>query len=158
MWWKPLGKLQKTKGETMIKIKLSDLIYSVDASSAGNMLYLNKKTGEIVWVTDDDDDHEKLAEDIENHPEDYIDLPDSSDFHEWSVMERFCFEMDDDSLRDEFLNAIHGRGAFRYFKDLLNRHGMWDEWSEFREKALREVLETWCEMSDVELIDDQSNP
>jgi hypothetical protein len=38
-------------------------------------------------------------------------------------MEEFASSVEDEALRNELLSAIHGRGAFQYFKYLIHRRG-----------------------------------
>ncbi len=42
--------------------------------------------------------------------DDWLSLPSSRDVHEWSIMRDFAVEQGE--LQDEFLDAIHGKGAF----------------------------------------------
>jgi hypothetical protein len=50
-------------------------------------------------------------------------LPDRFDIHEWSIMEEFARGQDNDRIRQELLDAIHGAGAFRMFRSLIRpRH------------------------------------
>ena len=81
-----------------ITVKLKDIIDEMEIQSDFHSSYLNKKTGEIVMVTDD---HFQVAEDeddLSDYPEweqeaiklagevlgsdDYIELPTKSDIHE----------------------------------------------------------------------------
>ena len=43
-------------------------------------------------------------------------------------------------MSDELQAAVHGRGAFRRFKDAVHRLGIADEWYRFREAALEEIV------------------
>ena len=43
-------------------------------------------------------------------------------------MKDFSQSIDDDDAREQLLRAIHGTGAFRYFKDLVFRYGLRDQW------------------------------
>ena len=79
----------------------------------------------------------------------YVALPTSWDVHEWRIMEAFCYSLDDEDIRGECLGAIRGRGAFRYFKDLLLRHGLRDSWYAFRGEALRKIAIEWCEEHEI---------
>jgi hypothetical protein len=47
----------------------------------------------------------------------FLKFPIKSDVHEWSIMEAFSYSVESDRIREELLNALHGAGAFRYFKD-----------------------------------------
>ena len=48
-------------------------------------------------------------------------------------------------VREDLLNAIHGAGAFRHFKDTLRRHRIESAWFTFRAQALKHIALDWCE-------------
>ena len=54
-------------------------------------------------------------------------------------MERFCYAVDDEEMRDDLFNAIQGSGAFRRFKDSIHKHGVADDWYKHRDDALKEI-------------------
>lgn len=70
---------------------------------------------------------------IDGYDENYIPIPSKFDINEYSIMEEFCIDIDDDKLNDELYSAIKGRGAFRRFKDLIQRNGLADDWYTYRE-------------------------
>ena len=72
-------------------------------------------------------------------------LPTKFDVHEWAIMEDFSNSLPSDRVRQDLLNAIHGTGAFRHFKDALRRHQIESAWFEFRAEALRQIALDWCE-------------
>lgn len=72
-------------------------------------------------------------------------LPTKFDVHEWSIMQDYSLSLEPGRLRDDLLHAIHGRGAFRNFKDTLRRHGVEPAWFEFRTEALRKIAIDWCD-------------
>jgi hypothetical protein len=51
--------------------------------------------------------------------------------------------------REDLLNAIHGPGAFRNFKDTLRRHGIESSWFAFRTEALKQIALGWCEENQI---------
>jgi hypothetical protein len=50
-----------------------------------------------------------------------------------------------EKIREDLLNAIHGAGAFRHFKDTLRRHRIESDWFTFRAEALKQIALDWCE-------------
>jgi hypothetical protein len=126
-------------------VSLRDVIEEMDLMSDEATAYINRKTGELITLT-----HEELslAEDPEDllpkarevlASEDFIPLPGKFEIHEWSIMERFARSLTDAAASDELDAALHGRGAFRRFKDAVQRLGIADEWYRFREAALEEI-------------------
>lgn len=136
-------------------VSLRDVVEEMDLMTDEATPYINRKTGELITLT-----HEELAlaedpDEAEDAPqwqkdllpkaqevlasEDFIPLPSKFDIHEWSIMERFAQSLTDAAASDELDAAIHGRGAFRRFKDAVHRLGIADEWYRFREAALEEI-------------------
>jgi hypothetical protein len=130
-------------------VSLRDVIEEMDLVSDEATAYINRKSGELITLT-----HEELAlaedpEEAEDAPqwqkdllpkvrevlasEDFIPLPGKS------IMERFARSLTDAAVSDELDAALHGRGAFRRFKDAAQRLGIADEWHRFRDAALEEI-------------------
>ena len=53
----------------------------------------------------------------------YVVIPEEGSREAWRIMRDFISFVTDDHFRDLLENAIHGKGAFRRFKDILARHG-----------------------------------
>ncbi|WP_276662556.1 UPF0158 family protein [Syntrophomonas wolfei] len=53
---------------------------------------------------------------------------------------------------NELLYAIRGRGAFRRFKDKVQRLGIQQQWDKFREEAFKEIAIDWCEYNNIPYI------
>ncbi len=105
-------------------VKLSDIIEAIAIQTDDSSTYLNKKTGEVVTVTQEDFEaaenqdaldeypewrHEsiKTAQEILDHEEDFIGLPTKYDVHEYQIMERFILSIKDS---DALYRAIKGKG------------------------------------------------
>ena len=149
-----------------VRVKLSDIVDALEMVSDTRFVYLHSPTGKLVTVTDDelraaerDDDpgerSEWEAEAIEEAKQvlrssEYLELPTRFDIHEYSIMENFCFSIEDEGLRDELLAAISGRGAFRCFKDTIQRRGVADEWYRYRSEAFVDIAIRWLEDNGIE--------
>ena len=72
-------------------------------------------------------------------------LPTKFEVHEWAIMQDFSYSAEPDRIREDLLHAIHGAGAFRNFKDTLQRHRIESAWFAFRAEALRQIALNWCE-------------
>jgi hypothetical protein len=79
----------------------------------------------------------------------FVRLPTKFDVHEWAIMEDFSNSVKSTPIREELLRAIHGKGAFRMFKDTLQRHNVESAWFEFRAEALKQIAVEWCEENQV---------
>jgi hypothetical protein len=137
----------------------------MDVFSDEHTAYINRRTGELITLT-----HEELAlaEDpaaAEEAPqwqqellpkarevlesEDFLPLSSKFEIHEWSIMERFADSRPDATENEELLTALHGRGAFRRFKDTLQRLGIAEEWYRFREAAFEEIAIEYLEANEI---------
>ena len=136
-------------------VSLSDVIEQMDLTTDEATAYINRKTGELITLTDEEVSLTEDPDEAEAAPqwqkdflpkarevlasEDYIPLPSKFEIHEWSIMERFAQSLTDAAVSDELDAALHGRGAFRRFKDTVHRLGIADEWYRFRDAALEEI-------------------
>ena len=75
----------------------------------------------------------------------YLRLPSKFDVHEWAIMDRFSQSIENARVRDDLRSGIHGAGAFRMFKRLLDEYDLWDSWRKFKEDELRRMAIEWCE-------------
>jgi Uncharacterised protein family (UPF0158) len=136
-------------------VSLRDVVNEMAVFSDEHTAYINRTTGELITLS-----HEELAlvEDPEAaaeapqwqqgllpkarevlESEDFLPLPNKFEIHEWTIMERFAASLTDATESEELLTALHGRGAFRRFKDAIQRLGVAEEWYRFREAALEEI-------------------
>ena len=151
-----------------VTVKLKDIIEGLEFQSDEGSSYLNTTTGEVVYTTDyelravEDEpplDHLpdwqiealRVAKDI-LETDHYLPLPTQFDIHEYNIMERFCRSIEDDDICDVLCHAIHGRGAFRCFKDKIHGYGMADDWYQYRDEALREIAIGWCEENEISYV------
>lgn len=81
--------------------------------------------------------------------DDYIELPESGEVDTWSLMEAFALARPNAALRDQILEAIDGRGAFRRFKDLVDHIDLLDQWYAFRDAAFEEAAAEFLEFHEV---------
>jgi hypothetical protein len=152
------------------RVTLSDIIDGLESQSDRLNSYLNKETGEIVTLSEDDfilaesdDPLDDLSEweqesietirEIEDTDK-YVALPTQFDIDEYDIMERFCRSIEDDEIRDQMYQAIEGRGAFRYFKDSIHRLKIAEDWYKFRDEAFREIAVEWCEENGIEYVEE----
>ncbi len=152
----------------MNPVSLRDVVDALDMASDTLSLYLNRKTGEIVSLTedtilmvDDDDDLDGISEwereeilrarDVRDS-DDYIGLPGRYEIDEYRIMEDFCYSLEDEGLKGDLLYTIDGRGAFRRFKDAIHRLGIEKDWYKYRDGKLKEIAADWLEANGIPFI------
>ena len=151
-------------------VPLSRIIEGMESQSEEMSSYLNKRTGEVVGVSDEELRAAEDDEDPSGFPEwqqdairtarqvvetdDYVSLPSEFDIHEYAIMEEFCNSLTDEKIRNRLLDCIRGRGAFRRFKDGIEEYGIAKDWYAFRDRAYRNIAVEWCEENGVEYTDD----
>jgi hypothetical protein len=143
-----------------VVISLSEVIEAIEFQTDESVSYLNPDTGEIVYVTDEmrdvveegetnrtpqwmREDIPKVREALESGR--FLRLPTKFDVHEWAIMERFSRGQENERVREELLDAIHGAGAFRMFRSTIRRLEMEEAWYHFRDQAIEEIAREWLE-------------
>ena len=152
-----------------LPVSLRDVVSELDCLSDDWAAYLNRKTGELSTLTEQeysaletenpDDLAEWQREELPRWREvvdsdDWLELPNSFEIHEYSIMERFCQSIEEDDSRRELLDAIRGRGAFRFFKSTIRRMGIEDQWYRYRDQALARIAMDWLEANEIPYRDD----
>jgi len=153
-----------------VRVKLSDIIEGLEFQSDESSSFLDKRTGEVVLMTDyamraaeenepyeDVPDWEKelvsIAREILADTGDYIQLPTKYDIDEYSIMENFCMSLEKKEIGDILYDLISGSGAFRRFKDATYKYGVEDEWYKYRDNAIKEIAIEWCRQNKIEFED-----
>jgi len=150
------------------RVKLSDIIEGMESQSDESSSFLNKKTGEVILMTDyamrAAEDNEPLedvpdwerelvstAREILAGTGDYIQLPTKYDIDEYSIMENFCMSLDRQEIGDILYDSISGSGAFRRFKDAVYKYGVEDKWFSYRDNAIKGIAIEWCRENGIEI-------
>jgi hypothetical protein len=150
--------------------KLTELIDSLEMQSEEWIYRYDRQTGKGAMVEHstysaieegDDDGLDPADEEValaramvEDGGERFIDPPDKFEFHEYHQMERFIGTVENAAVADELWRAIKGKGAFRYFKDVAERHDLLDTWYRFRDEAAKAFVIDWAELNQVPYEDD----
>ncbi|MDQ0154654.1 UPF0158 family protein [Robertmurraya andreesenii] len=153
-----------------MKVKLEQIIEGMEMQSEESRSFLNLKTGEVVYVSrevltiaEDDDEYTHLPEWQQDELEtakaivftinEYASLPSSFDINEYNMMEDFCYSLSDHQKRDLLLNSIHGKGAFRRFKDNIQQLEVSDQWYAFRDQKYKEIAIEFCKSKNLDYIE-----
>ncbi len=160
-----------------LKIDWSDLGLAFETSSWEAQYYLDVETGEIVLITDDIRSHldhpdsdfepvewEKELIEVAKRVEEsrgtrYLEIPHQDSHEGYRDMERFIATVHDQRLRDRLERTIHGRGAFRRFKDTVSENPEeLKRWYAYTERCVYEQMVDWLESEDIEPTNPQEPP
>jgi len=157
--------MTESPGTNRVEVSLDEVVTAMDLPGDDLVSYLNRRTGELVTVTEEDlraaesdtepaDASDWQAEMVAKAREvlqsdDFLALPDKFEIHEYAIMERFCWQVEDEPVRNALLARIRGRGAFRRFRELLSESGITDQWYAYRQHALEEIAAEWLEANGI---------
>jgi len=146
-----------------VVVSLRDFVDEMQMLSDEEHAYLNKVTGELTTITNDDIAVIESGDDWRDYPEwqqsefqnakevlssdDYVELPSKFEIHEYKMMERFCLSISDEKIRYVLLSKIHGSGAFHRFKETIYRVGIEEDWFRFKDNAYKEMAIAWASKS-----------
>jgi hypothetical protein len=131
-------------------IDLDMLEVAMDDSDPTHRYFLNLVTGEVVFLSEylgpsDEDEH--LLEDIDGS-NDYVAIEriPSHEAYQWMVS--FVDDMVapvDERVAEILSMALHGKGAFRRFKDALHRvDEQWPQaWYQWKQTQLEAAIDEW---------------
>jgi len=88
--------------------------------------------------------------------EDYLKLPSQFDINDYEIMERFCFSIPNEKIGDVLLRKIRGAGAFRRFKETIDRYKIEEDWFKFKDEAYKEIAVAWLERHGFAYTDDMN--
>jgi hypothetical protein len=148
-------------------VRLDDLIDALEVESEFQHAFLDRDTGEILVVSQEaleaaesegdsiyrpdwQEEEIEVARRIQGSDR-CIGFPSQFDVHEWKIMEDFSLQTKPENIRAALLRSIHGRQAFRRFKDEIAHFDLWDAWNRFRHQAFGEIMRDWCEENGINL-------
>lgn len=158
------AKNSATPPEQKEPVYLNDLVQEMQIASDTMTVYFQRSTGKFIAVTDEYihaaesdtplDDRPKWEQEIIRETAEFLNreddgddvpLPTRYDIHEYTIMESFCSTVENRKVANDLFRSIAGKGAFRRFKDALNRHGIEKSWYAYKEEAYKAIAREWCE-------------
>ena len=140
-----------------LPVSLKAVVNELDTVSDEMSAYIHRETGELYTLTSEDMDYAEGEHDEEDAPDwqqaasakakeilesdAWVCLPGKFDINEWEIMRDFARSQADERVAGRLLRAIQGKGAFRYFEDVLIEAGIRDAWFAFRDQAFEQIAE-----------------
>ncbi|MEW9053605.1 MAG: UPF0158 family protein [Neobacillus sp.] len=148
-------------------VKLEQIMEGMMMQSEESRSFLNPETGEIVYVSqeallmaEDGEEYEhladwqldevKLANDIVDNFDKYVEFPSSFSIHEYSMMKGFCYSLSDHKLQVRLLESIRRKGAFQRFKESVNHLGIEEQWYAYRDNQYKEIAMKFCVSNNID--------
>ena len=139
-----------------MKVKLGVILDAIEMADDNYTYFLDLETGDSVFLADElitGLDNEGLEDEIEENLERYLRLPTKFEIREYHIMEEFIWTLKGERA-DKLDCAIRGRGAFRRFKDLVDRMGISQQWYDFQAEYYRKLAIEWCQEHGLEYIEE----
>jgi hypothetical protein len=155
-----------------VRVKLSQIVESMEFRAEETTFYLDTNTGKIVLVTPDELFAGDEDDPVESYPDwqqdgveaarslargndgNLLELPDKWEINEYQIMEDFCLSLKPGDERSNLYATIQGRGAFRRFKDAIQKMGLADNWYRYRMSRFKTVAIDWCKANEIAYDDD----
>lgn len=148
-----------------LPVKVQDVVSALEEAAEFTLHFLDKRTGEIVMLTDEEWEAAETDELISTYPEwqrevilkareiqksdHFVELPGRSEIDEYKMMERFASQYEDQRTSAELLRSIEGKGAFRRFKNTIDDLGVQNEWYKFRAKEFEAFAAEWLDSEEI---------
>ncbi|BAP84619.1 hypothetical protein LOOC260_100400 [Paucilactobacillus hokkaidonensis JCM 18461] len=131
-----------------MKVDLNEVIGAFDMVDDETQSFYNKVTGEVICLNDYSDEDESL-EDVESNPDRYLNLPSKYEVDDYHIMEEFIWSLPAGDQQNQLDSSIRGRGAFRYFRDTVDRLNLLQQWYDFKDQSYRRIAIDWCESNGI---------
>lgn len=145
--------------DTSPQVDIDEIVNFLEMPEGTLRLYINKKSGQTIFVSDEeleaaeedepieaypDWQHASIiaAQQIINAPDDFIEV--IIDKNTYTIMEDFCYSVENPEMQHELLQAIQGKGAFGRFRTLIYAFKIELDWYSFRTQALVDLATAFC--------------
>ncbi|HEM4280705.1 TPA: hypothetical protein U1X47_001015 [Streptococcus suis] len=140
-------------------VSFQDVVDSLQMISQGDRYYYDSHIDELVYLSVGEfriESREGLEEEIEEDVTGrFVRLPTYYDFNTHIFMELYISDLTDGDLSGRLSRAIRGRGAFRRFKNELERCDRLEEWYAFETQCYKELVLEWCQENKIAIVDNR---
>jgi hypothetical protein len=129
-------------------VKFDDLLDAFEFVSGAQPMeheaYLCIETAVIYYCSELGDSEELIPDDIDDVDK-YVAIPHKNDL---DLGTRLAIRFADEHLADagdDVQELFRHKGAYRRFRNLIERRGVLQQWYDFEDKSKKEALHRWCE-------------
>ena len=134
-------------------VKLSDIIDALMSTNQDSEHFLDKETGKIEWVSDmamTESEQQEVYDRLDEHG--FYRLPTQYEIRDYNIMEEFADTLSG-VAQERLYDALRGRGAFRRFKDTVNRMRIAQKWYAFHDETYKQKAIAWCEENEIDYVE-----
>ena len=128
-----------------MQIKLSEVIEAIEETDVEQSFFYYIPEERIISGED--------CEDISDRQ--LIPLPSHKQIDEYGTMRSFIEEKCDGEAAEWLQEAIRGAGAFRRFRNALDRFGLNEQWYAYRDEVHESLAIEWCEYYGIEYLEQE---
>ncbi|HEL2172554.1 UPF0158 family protein [Streptococcus suis] len=136
-----------------------DIVDALQMLDQDDRYYYDSHLDELVYLSvgefrieSRDGLEEEIEEDVAGR---FVGIPTYYDFNPYTFMELYISDLTDGDLSGRLSRAIRGRGAFRRFKNELERCDRLEEWYAFETQCYKELVLEWCQENEVAIVDNR---
>ncbi len=134
-------------------VDLDELAFAFDDGSPEHEYFLDLETGEVLLVSDNlgyieaQQERERIEEEFDR----FLPIPQSGSSAGYEDMDAFVETVEDERLLELLDVALDGKGAFRRFRDVLDRYpAERDRWYAFKDERLKTRIREWLTAEEIE--------
>lgn len=137
-----------------LPVKIGSVLEALLFTEDDCTTYINKKTGEIASVSDEESNfaHQELDETVPEwiiagtpriklilESEDYFEMPSKYDLHEEKVMALFCETVEKEDVKNYLLKTLKGKAAAENFVKFIDEFELNESWTTHRNNAVKQI-------------------
>ena len=127
-------------------VDLMDIVEGLDHGPDVEYYYDRQEDRTVIcWPDSGLEETDDFLEELDNDDTDRFVRIQTDLYLGHNCMSSFIRGIGDVDLRDRFEAATHREGAFRNFRDLLERSGMLDQWYSYRNAYYEREARRFCE-------------
>ena len=136
-----------------ITIHADELIMALENHSYEMQFYLDRRTGDVFPLFEDNEESDEDRERIEAEPARFVFIDAISSSVAWEVMETFVLSLRPGRPRRWLEGALRARHPFRSFKDALAADPeLLEAWYSFHNREWTNLAAQWLEEHQIEAI------